>query len=110
MSAYVLHPRVWEDLRELWEFIAEDNPDAADRVEEELFAAFELLAKQPGIGHSRPDITTGALRFWTVRRYLVAYDPDGDPLLVLMVVQRCAANEEDRRAARKPVTSQGLRP
>ncbi len=26
MSRYALHPQVWEDIREIWEFIAQNNP------------------------------------------------------------------------------------
>ncbi len=36
MSGYVLHPDAYTDLAEIWEFIAEDNLDAADRVLEEI--------------------------------------------------------------------------
>jgi plasmid stabilization system protein ParE len=35
MSGFVLHPDALTDLTEIWEFIAADNPGAADRVLEE---------------------------------------------------------------------------
>ena len=38
-SRYVLHPEAVRDLEEIWEYIAQDNPDAADRVIDEIFAA-----------------------------------------------------------------------
>ncbi len=37
MSGYQLHPEAFTDLDEIWEFIAEDNIDAADRVIAEMF-------------------------------------------------------------------------
>ncbi len=36
MSGFVLHPDALTDLTEIWEYIATDNPDAADRVLEEI--------------------------------------------------------------------------
>ena len=32
MSSYAFHPEAFADLDEIWEYIAEDNIDAADRV------------------------------------------------------------------------------
>jgi len=32
MIAYDFHPEVRRDLDEIWQYISEDNPDAADRV------------------------------------------------------------------------------
>ena len=86
MSRYTLHSHVWEDIREIWEFIAQKNPQAADRVEDELFEAFELLAERPGLGHLDQDLTSKPVRFWVVRRYLVVYEPDSEPLLIVMVI------------------------
>jgi plasmid stabilization system protein ParE len=39
------------DRAEIWEYIALDNIDAADRWIGKLFEAFDLLARNPGIGH-----------------------------------------------------------
>ncbi len=32
MSGYVLHPAAFDDLDDIWEYIAADSLDAADRV------------------------------------------------------------------------------
>jgi len=32
MSGYAFHPDAFADLEEIWEYIAQDNVDAADRV------------------------------------------------------------------------------
>jgi plasmid stabilization system protein ParE len=37
MSGFVLHPEALTDLGEIWEYIAADNPKAADRVLEEIY-------------------------------------------------------------------------
>lgn len=44
MKSYVLGASAQSDLDEIWEYIAEDNIDAADEWIARLFAAFETLA------------------------------------------------------------------
>lgn len=39
MNGYDLHPAVLSDLDDIWEYIAEDNLDAADRVIVEFFGS-----------------------------------------------------------------------
>lgn len=58
MMAYVLGRDAERDLDAIWDYIAEENLDAADRTLNELFEAFELLAKNPRIGHKRKDLTS----------------------------------------------------
>ena len=53
MSGYVLGGDADQDLDEIWEYIAEDNVDAADRLIAKLFEAFEELARILGMGHKR---------------------------------------------------------
>jgi plasmid stabilization system protein ParE len=87
MSGYAFHPDAFADLDEIWEYIAQDNVDAADRVLAEIHSTLTLLAGSPHIGHRRPDLTTRPLRFHVVREeYLVAYAPDEKPLWVVAVL------------------------
>ena len=55
MSGYAFHPDAFTDLDEIWEFIAEDNIDAADRVLADIHAVLRTLAASPHIGHPLPD-------------------------------------------------------
>ena len=74
MNRYILAPEARDDLQEIWCYIAMDNPAAADRLEEDIYAACEKLAVQPHLGHSRPDLTSDPVLFWRVRSvYLVVY-------------------------------------
>ena len=73
MTSYILAPEAVQDLKDIWDYIAAENIDAADRVIDTLFAAFERLAAMPGLGHTREDLTDQPLRFWTVDAYLVIY-------------------------------------
>jgi plasmid stabilization system protein ParE len=43
MSEFVLHPDAVKDLEEIWEYIAADSLDSADRVREELYDATQSL-------------------------------------------------------------------
>jgi plasmid stabilization system protein ParE len=86
MSGFVLHPEAFADLDEIWEFIAADNLDAADRVLEEIYEAIRALVPFPQQGHRRPDLTSRPLRFHPVRDFLIVYAPDEKPLVVLALL------------------------
>lgn len=86
MSAFELHPEAFADLTEIWEFIAEDDVDAADRVVNEVYEAIRALVSFPQQGHRRPDLSSRPLRFKVVRDFLIAYAPDEKPLLVVAVI------------------------
>jgi len=73
MSAYVLSPDALQDLQDIWDFVALDNVNAANEQEDEFFNAFEKLARQPGMGHTRPDLTDRGVRFWPEGSYLIVY-------------------------------------
>jgi len=86
MSGFVLHPQAYTDLEEIWEYIAADSLEAADRVREEIYDALQSLAVFPYLGHVRPDLTSRPLRFQTVRDYVIAYSPDDKPIAVIAVL------------------------
>jgi toxin ParE1/3/4 len=86
MFPYVLSPEVLQDLQDIWDFIASDNPVAADKLEDEFFEAFEMLAKHPRMGHVRSDLTPRDVRFWPVGEYLIVYRSFPAPLQVVAVL------------------------
>ena len=87
MSGYAFHPDAFSDLNEIWEYIARDNIDAADRVLADVRSTLTTFAESPQIGHRRPDLTTRPLRFHVARReYLIAYSPDEKPLWIVAVL------------------------
>ena len=87
MSNYILGSGVERDLDIIWEYIAEDNLDAADRWIAKLFDAFEALARTPGIGHTREDLTSYNVLFWPVGSYLVIYRAERRPIEIVAVTQ-----------------------
>lgn len=86
MTGYGFHPEALRDLDEIWEYIALDNLDAADRVITEILAAVGDLVSFPTVGHERPDLTSRPLRFLVVREFLIAYAPAEKPLWVVAVI------------------------
>jgi hypothetical protein len=62
MRGYDFHPEAEIDLDAIWEFIAEDNQVAADRMSDR-----------------RPDLSSRPLRFTNAGNYLIAYAPDKKP-------------------------------
>ncbi len=86
MSGYAFHPEAFIDLDEIWEFIAADNIEAADRVITDVSDAIRDLVPFPQQGHRRPDLTSRPLRFKRVRDYLIAYAPGETPLWVVAVL------------------------
>ena len=65
-------PRADQDLEELWFFIAQDDPAAADRWLDTLEAKIGLLADNPLLGPARPDIAR-ELRYHPVGNHLLLY-------------------------------------
>jgi toxin ParE1/3/4 len=86
MGSFAVHPDAFADIDEIREHIANDSPDAADRVIDELFDEFQILARFPNIGHARPDLCSSPLRFRVVREYLVAYAPEERPIWIMAVL------------------------
>jgi plasmid stabilization system protein ParE len=86
MADYLYSPEARFDLLEIWEYIATDDLDAADRVELEIEQAVVLLARQPHLGHLRRDLTSKSVRFWPVHSYLIIYDPATQPLEVVRIL------------------------
>lgn len=66
MALYSLSEQAKIGLQEIWGYIAQDNPIAADKVEGKLLQAFALLAERPFIGQRREDMTSLEVRFWPV--------------------------------------------
>ena len=85
-SGYALHLEAYADLDDIRYDLAEENPDAADRVISEIFDTLRGLVAFPHQGHRRPDLTSRPLRFILVREYLIAYAPEERPLWVVAVM------------------------
>jgi plasmid stabilization system protein ParE len=87
VSAYTLSEDADLDLDDIWEYIARENIDAADRWIGKLFDAFEAIGRTPGIGHKREDLTAYPVLFFPVGAYLIIYRPIGPTVEIVAVTQ-----------------------
>lgn len=75
------------ELEAILSYIHEDNPRAAENLEEQFFALFEHLGNMPGMGHIREDLTKREnVRFFRLRGYIIAYRTDVEPILIFHIV------------------------
>jgi len=65
-------PQTKVDLLEIWCFIGEDSPAAADRLVKKIDDAIALIGQFPGIGAEREDLAAD-LRIYPVDHYVIAY-------------------------------------
>lgn len=75
------------DLREIWRYIALDNPAAADRVLLRIDAKLQILRQFPQIGAMRNDIRR-VMRMLVEGNYLLLYeyDPRKDEVDLIAVI------------------------
>lgn len=70
MSVWQLTIQACADLDQIWLFIAEDNPDAADRLIKRIAGQFPKLAENPGLGRARDDLAR-SLRSYPAGNYII---------------------------------------
>jgi antitoxin ParD1/3/4 len=89
MEKYQVTPEAVSDLLKICDFINQDNPEAADRVEDWVLRACDFLAGSPLAGRVRKDLTPLPPRFWVVQpysMYLIVYDPEKKPLQIIRIL------------------------
>ena len=86
MSQYEISAPARLDLLDIWNHIADQDIDAADRVAADLRAAMELLVEFPELGHRRADVSDSRYKFWVVHSFVIAYFPTTKPLAISRVV------------------------
>lgn len=71
------------DLLDAWMHIAQDSPDAADTLVDELMQHALRLAESPSLGRARPELQAG-LRSWATQTpYMIFYMPQTDGITVI---------------------------
>ena len=85
MSHIRITPLADQDLLEIWYFIAQDDPAAADRLLDLLEEKYRLLADNPHMGPARPDIAK-ELRCHPVGNYLLLYRVIRDGIELVRIV------------------------
>jgi antitoxin ParD1/3/4/toxin ParE1/3/4 len=74
------------DLNEIWDYWADQNLDAADRIRDEIIAGIAQISETPTIGHQHLEIRDRTLLVWRVRSYLIIYQPAADPIPVVRIL------------------------
>ncbi len=72
MAVFTKTRQAEEDLIDIWLYIAQDNPSAADHLLDTIESKGRLLAENPLLGQARPDIAED-FRYLPVGRYLMLY-------------------------------------
>ena len=72
MNSYRVSGEARSDLDEIWSYIAQDNPDAADKLVQAIISRFPKLASMPELGRPREELSSG-LRSFPVGRYIIFY-------------------------------------
>ena len=74
------------DLLEAWQFIAEENVAAADRVLEVIEYEIKVLSDQPLIGKARPELAEGIRSWPTSTPYVLFYLVDKQTITVVRIL------------------------
>jgi plasmid stabilization system protein ParE len=82
--------------------VAFDNVSAADQLEEDLFHAFEKLARRPRMGHTRSDVTERDVRFWPTGSYRIVYREGRSALQILAILHNARDVPEAIRKRNAP--------
>jgi plasmid stabilization system protein ParE len=81
-----LTPEARADLREILLNIAEDSPEAAERLRSEFYEALQRLGQSPGIGHFHEELLDRRYRFWNFYPYVVCYVWQEKPIQIIAAV------------------------
>lgn len=73
------------DLGKIWDYISEDDPDAADRLLSRIEDRARLHAEFPQSGSPRPELGAG-VRSFVVGNYIIFYRPIPGGIRLLRVL------------------------
>jgi plasmid stabilization system protein ParE len=86
MKRFVLAPEAAEDLQEIWDYIARDNINAADRTIDRIHKNIQKIQKNPSLGHKRQDLVGDRpLLFWSFNNFMLIYRTTKELLEVIAV-------------------------
>ena len=85
MPQVVLDRAAKADLIDIWLYIAEDNPQAADRMLDRINDGFQVIARFPHGGTARPELGR-ELRCYSVGKYVIYFRPMADGAQVARVL------------------------
>ena len=81
----IVTPQAQAELDDIFDYIADDDPDAARRMSRRFDDAFRLLARNPKLGRDHSRLLLHA-RSFTLGSYLIFYSPTEDTVEILRVI------------------------
>ena len=85
MTEIITRPEADADLIQIWLYIAEDSPTAADRLLDRINSISQIVAENPMMGQSQDDLAPG-LRSFPMGNYLIFYQPIEDGIEIVRVL------------------------
>ena len=87
MKAFILSPEAERDLDTIKGYLLNRAGVRITRyVMRELRSGIRFVAKNPGAGHLRQELTSEPVKFWAVFSYLIVYDPAKKPVEIVRVL------------------------
>ena len=77
--------RAKRDLDDIWAYVAQHDPAAADRLILSIEELGRVLAQTPGMGRRRPELGHGT-RSFNLRKYVIFYTESDASLLILRIL------------------------
>ena len=87
-------PASRSDLINIWQFIADDNDSAADRVLDRIDQALKMLSRNPLAGRARPELSDD-IRSFPVGNYIIFYRDTSEGILLVRVLSRYLDIQQD---------------
>ncbi|NES24792.1 MAG: type II toxin-antitoxin system RelE/ParE family toxin [Symploca sp. SIO3E6] len=72
MNRFKLSHQAAQDIEDIWNYLAQENPQVADNVLDQFRERFVLLTKFPELGRVRPDLAS-SVRSFPVGNYIIFY-------------------------------------
>ena len=87
MRRYLLTPEAEQDPDVIKvHLLAQGGTRLVRHVLSRLRKAIDFLARMPGVGHFREDLTDEPVKFWQEFSYMIIYDPRPRPVQILRVL------------------------
>jgi toxin ParE1/3/4 len=74
-----------EDLKAIWDYVAQHNPETASKLIREIISKFALLRGYPHVGRQQHKMLVN-LRSLVVKDYIIFYQPSEDGVEILRVM------------------------
>lgn len=85
MATILVTPFAQEDLGDIWDYASESSVERADRLLDLIYEKCQRLAEYPEMGRARHELLVN-LRSFTVKNYVIFYQPITDGIEVLRVL------------------------